>query len=131
MPCSFLFSIEVFFDFEYNFSFFTIHGLFKSTIQKSASVPILKFPLLRASVKAYITNLNTHSGYKDFRKKRSELRAQNKPLSGQELIDELDNYAQTGKEYTKVLRQIIDQNDLDEFETVEIDDLKNKKQLKL
>jgi Bax protein len=92
---------------------------------------ILKFPLLRASVKAYITNLNTHSGYKDFRKKRSELRTQNKPLSGQELIDELDNYAQTGKEYTKVLRQIIDQNDLDEFETVEIDDLKNKKQLKL
>ena len=92
---------------------------------------ILKFPLLRASVKAYITNLNTHNGYKDFRKKRFELREQNKPLIGQELIDELDNYAQTGKEYTKVLRQIIDQNDLDEFETVEIDDKKNKKELKL
>ena len=92
---------------------------------------ILKFPLLRASVKAYITNLNTHNGYKDFRKKRSELREQNKPLAGQDLIDELDNYAQTGKEYTKVLRQIIDQNDLDEFETVEIDDQKTKKQLKL
>ena len=92
---------------------------------------ILKFPLLSASVKAYITNLNTHNGYKDFRKKRSELREQNKPLVGQDLIDELDNYAQTGKEYTKVLRQIIDQNDLDEFETVEIDDQKPKKQLKL
>ena len=92
---------------------------------------ILKFPLLRASVKAYITNLNTHNGYKDFRKKRFELRKQNKPLIGQELIDELDNYAQTGKEYTKVLRQIIEQNDLDEFETVEIDDQKNKKELKL
>ena len=92
---------------------------------------ILKFPLLRASVKAYITNLNTHNGYKDFRKKRSKLREQNKPLVGQDLIDELDNYAQTGKEYTKVLRQIIDQNDLDEFETVEIDDQKPKKQLKL
>ena len=92
---------------------------------------ILKFPLLRASVKAYITNLNTHNGYKDFRKKRSDLREQNKPLVGQDLIDELDNYAQTGKEYTKVLRQIIDQNDLDEFETVEIDDQKPKKQLKL
>ena len=87
--------------------------------------------MLRASVKAYITNLNTHNGYKGFRKKRIELRQQNKPLLGQELIDELDNYAQTGKEYTKVLRQIIDQNDLDEFETVEIDDKKNKKELKL
>ncbi|MDC0449351.1 glucosaminidase domain-containing protein [Pelagibacteraceae bacterium] len=92
---------------------------------------ILKFPLLRASVKAYITNLNTHSGYKDFRKKRFELREKNKPLIGKELIDELDNYAQTGKEYTKVLRQIIEQNDLDEFETVEIDDQKSKKELKL
>ena len=92
---------------------------------------ILKFPLLRASVKAYITNLNTHNGYKDFRRKRSELRKQNKPLIGKDLIDELDNYAQTGKEYTKVLRQIIEQNDLDEFETVMIDDLKNKKELKL
>jgi Bax protein len=92
---------------------------------------ILKFPLLRASVKAYITNLNTHNGYKDFRKKRFELRKQNKPLIGKELIDELDNYAQTGKEYTKVLRQIIEQNDLDEFETVEIDDQKDKKELKL
>ena len=92
---------------------------------------ILKFPLLRASVKAYITNLNSHNGYKDFRKKRLELRKQNKPLVGRALIDELDNYAQTGKEYTKVLRQIIDQNDLDEFETVTIDDLKEKKELKL
>ena len=92
---------------------------------------ILKFPLLRASVKAYITNLNTHNGYKDFRKKRFELRQQNKPLTGKKLIDELDNYAQTGKEYTKVLRQIIEQNDLDEFETVEIDDQKDKKELKL
>ena len=86
---------------------------------------------MRASVKAYITNLNTHNGYKDFRKKRFELRKQNKTLKGKELIDELDNYAQTGKEYTKVLRQIIEQNDLDELESVSIDDLKEKKELKL
>ena len=92
---------------------------------------ILKFPLLRASVKAYITNLNTHNGYKDFRKKRFELRKQNKSLIGKELIDELDNYAQTGQEYTKVLQQIINQNDLEEFDTVVIDDKKNKKELKL
>ena len=96
-----------------------------------ANHKILKFPLLRASVKAYITNLNTHNGYIDFRKKRFELRKQNKSLLSSELIDELDNYAQTGKEYTKVLRQIIEQNDLDEFEKVTIDDLKEKKELKL
>ncbi len=92
---------------------------------------ILKFPLLRASVKAYITNLNTHGSYKNFRKKRFELREKNKQLSGKELIGELDKYAETGKEYTKVLLQIIEQNNLDEFETVTIDDFKDKNQLKL
>jgi Bax protein len=92
---------------------------------------ILKFPLLRASVKAYIMNLNSHNGYKSFRKKRFEIRNANKKLSGLDLIHELDNYAQTGKEYTKILEKIIKQNDLDEFESVTIDDFKEKKQLKL
>ena len=96
-----------------------------------ANHKILRFPLLRASVKAYITNLNTHNSYKDFRAKRLELRKQNKPLLGKELIHQLDKYAQTGKEYTKVLLQIIEQNDLGEFETVTIDGPKNKKEFKL
>ena len=56
---------------------------------------------------------------------------QNKKLSGLALIHELDNYAQTGKEYTKILEQIIKQNDLDEFETATIDDYKENNQLKL
>ena len=92
---------------------------------------ILKFPLLRASVKAYIANLNTHAGYKNFRKKRAILRAENKNLSGLDLIHELENYAQTGKEYTRILEKIIRQNDLDEFETVTIDDFKKGNELKL
>jgi len=98
---------------------------------KDQNHKILKFPLLRASVKAYITNLNTHRGYKSFRTKRSELRKQNKKLAGIELIHELDNYAQTGKEYTKILEKIIKQNDLDELESVTIDDFKESNQLKL
>ena len=98
---------------------------------KDQNHKILKFPLLRASVKAYINNLNTHGGYKGFREKRAELRKQNKRLVGVELIHELENYAQTGKEYTKILEQIIKQNDLDELETVTIDDFKESNQLKL
>ena len=50
MPCSFLSSIEVFFDFETKFSFFTIHGLSISTIHKSASLPIERFPLSILSI---------------------------------------------------------------------------------
>ena len=92
---------------------------------------ILKFPLLRASVKAYINNLNTHRGYKSFRVKRAELRKKNKKLAGLELIHELENYAQTGKKYTKILQKIIEQNNLDELEAVTIDDFKESNQLKL
>ena len=99
--------------------------------KKNQKHKILKFPLLRASVKAYINNLNTHRGYKSFRKKRAKLREQNKKLSGLVLIHELKNYAQTGKEYTKILKQIIEQNDLDDFETVTIDDHKKNNQLRL
>ena len=98
---------------------------------KDQNHKILKFPLLRASVKAYINNLNTHRGYKGFREKRAELRKQNKKLSGIELIHELENYAQTGKEYTKILEKIIKQNNLDELENVTIDDFKESNQLKL
>jgi len=98
---------------------------------KDQNHKILKFPLLRASVKAYIINLNTHRGYKGFREKRSALRKQNKKLAGLDLIHELDNYAQTGKEYTKILEQIIKQNDLNELEAVTIDDFKDSNQLKL
>ena len=37
---------------------------------------------LRASVKAYKNNLNTHNGYSDFREKRSSLRKRNKNIKG-------------------------------------------------
>ena len=98
---------------------------------KDQNHKILKFPLLRASVKAYINNLNSHRSYKNFRVKRATLRELNKKLTGLELIHELENYAQTGKEYTKILEQIIEQNNLEELEAVTIDDFKDKNQLKL
>ena len=79
---------------------------------------ILKFPILRASVKAYKNNLNTHKGYKVFRDKRAKLREKNKNIKGLELTETLKNYAQTGPEYTKILNQIITQNRLTDFEPV-------------
>ncbi|MDA9180759.1 glucosaminidase domain-containing protein [Pelagibacteraceae bacterium] len=81
---------------------------------------ILKFPILRASVKAYQNNLNTHKSYINFREKRSILREKNKKISGLELTDTLNNYAQNGSEYTKILVQIIKQNRLTDFETVRL-----------
>jgi len=81
---------------------------------------ILKFPILRASVKAYQNNLNTHKSYSNFREKRQTMRKKNKKISGLELTETLKNYAQTGSEYTKILIQIIKQNRLTDFETVRL-----------
>jgi len=81
---------------------------------------ILKFPILRASVKAYKNNLNTHKSYSKFREKRLNLREKKKRISGLELTETLNNYAQTGSEYTKILNQIIKQNRLTDFEPVSL-----------
>ena len=81
---------------------------------------ILKFPILRASVKAYKNNLNTHKSYGKFRDKRKQLRDKSKSITGLALTDTLKNYAQTGSEYTKILNQIITQNQLSDFEPVRL-----------
>ena len=92
---------------------------------------ILRFPILRASVKAYKNNLNTHKGYSSFREKRSSLRKRNKKIRGLDLTDTLDKYAQTGKEYTEILEQIIKQNNLSDFETVQLTNSVIKKDIQL
>tara|TARA_B100000579_G_C22845236_1_gene863955 strand:+ start:607 stop:2142 length:1536 start_codon:yes stop_codon:yes gene_type:complete len=92
---------------------------------------ILRFPILRASVKAYKNNLNTHKGYSSFREKRSNLRKRNKKIKGLDLTDTLDKYAQTGKEYTEILEQIIKQNNLSDFETVQLTNSVIKKDIQL
>jgi Bax protein len=88
--------------------------------ESNKSHKILKFPILRASVKAYQNNLNTHKSYLKFRSKRSGLREKNKEIKGLELTETLNNYAQTGLEYTKILNQIIRQNRLTDFEPVRL-----------
>ena len=99
--------------------------------EKNQSHKILRFPILRASVKAYKNNLNTHSGYSEFREKRFSLRKRNKNIKGLELTKTLDKYAQTGKDYTDILEQIIKQNKLSDFETVELTNSVVKKELNL
>ena len=88
--------------------------------ESNKSHKILKFPILRASVKAYQNNLNTHKSYSKFRQKRLSLRGKNKKIKGLELTETLNNYAQTGSEYTKILNQIIKQNRLMDFEPVKL-----------
>ena len=81
---------------------------------------IMKFRVLQASVKAYQRNLNTHSSYKAFRSARAELRDDNKKLDSLILADYLDKYAETGKEYVNILKKIIKQNNLTDFDDAKL-----------
>jgi len=81
---------------------------------------VAKFKVLKASVKAYQRNLNTHSGYKNFRKERAIQRDNQGKLNSLELVKHLDKYAETGTKYTKILKQIIQQNSLTDFDDVKI-----------
>ena len=81
---------------------------------------VMKFKVLKASVRAYQRNLNTHSSYKNFRQLRAQLRDESDSLDSLLLADQLDNYAETGKEYTKILKQIINQNSLKDFDDVKL-----------
>jgi Bax protein len=81
---------------------------------------VMKFNVLQASVRAYKRNLNTHSTYKDFRKARAELRDSGKPLDGLMLSEHLDKYAETGIQYVAVLKQIILQNKLKDFDDAKL-----------
>ncbi len=81
---------------------------------------VMKFKVLKASVRAYQRNLNTHSSYKSFRQLRAQLRDDSDSLDSLLLAEQLDNYAETGKEYTKILKQIINQNSLKDFDDVKL-----------
>ena len=77
---------------------------------------VMKFKVLKASVRAYQRNLNTHGGYREFR----SVRDNDEQLDSLILANYLDKYAATGKEYTKIIKQIIKQNFLKDFDKVKL-----------
>ena len=103
-------------------------GIKPSAASSDTSHKVMKFKVLKASVRAYQRNLNTHSGYKEFRKQRAILRDNNEKLDSLKLVEFLENYAETGTEYIKVLKKIIEQNSLKDFDDANI--LPRNKKLK-
>jgi Bax protein len=81
---------------------------------------VMKFNILQASVRAYQRNLNTHKTYREFRLVRAQLRDEGKKLDSIVLSKYLDEYAETGQEYVKILRKIIEQNDLKDFDDAKL-----------
>jgi len=77
---------------------------------------ILQFQILKASVRAYKNNLNTHNAYKEFRETRAKLRQEGKRIIGLDLTKYLKNYASIGVKYIVILEDIIEKNSLTDFD---------------
>ena len=95
-------------------------GLKPKESEKSEGHKVMKFNVLQASVRAYHRNLNTHSSYQEFRFARAKLRDQGKELDSLILSEFLDEYAETGEKYVEVLQQIIEQNNLKDFDDAKL-----------
>ena len=99
---------------------FSDNGIKPLGADSNQSHKVMKFQVLQASVRAYFRNLNTHSSYRDFRKVRAAARDNNEKLDSLSLADFLDEYAATGVKYTEILKKIIKQNSLKDFDDVEL-----------
>ena len=77
---------------------------------------VLQFQILKASVRAYKNNLNTHNAYREFREVRAQLREEGKPIIGLDLTKYLKAYAAIGEKYVAILDDIIEKNSLTDFD---------------
>lgn len=78
------------------------------------------FDSLYESVLSYVTNLNKHRAYKEYRTMRSEMRLKGQPVDGMVLAGALHRYSERGASYVSELRSIISGNDLDLLDTAQL-----------
>ena len=101
-------------------------GISPKNQDPDSSHKILQFQILKASVKAYKNNLNTHNAYKEFREVRAQLRQEDKQITGLDLTKYLKNYASIGEKYVKILEDIITNNSLTDFDKAKMLPVKSK-----
>ncbi|MBE0637823.1 MAG: glucosaminidase domain-containing protein [Bacteroidales bacterium] len=66
-----------------------------------------KYPTATESVKDYMLNLNTANAYKKLRKMRGEQRMNGTEPDPLELAETLDNYSEIGREYIRMLHEVM------------------------
>jgi len=91
-------------------------GISPKNKDPNKSHKVLQFQILKASVRAYKNNLNTHNAYREFREARAKLRQEDKTIIGLELSKYIKNYAAIGDKYVEIIDSIIENNSLTDFD---------------
>jgi len=95
-------------------------GISPKNKDPNKSHKVLQFQVLKASVRAYKNNLNTHKAYQEFREARAQMREENDKLDGLGLTIYLKNYASIGEKYVSILQDIIEKNSLTDFDKADL-----------
>ena len=106
-------------------------GISPKNKDPNQSHKVLQFQILKASVRAYKNNLNTHNAYREFREVRAQMREEDNSIDGLALVKYLKKYAAIGEEYVVILADIIKKNSLTDFDKVNLLPTKLKKGIAL
>ena len=91
----------------------------------NAKFSVKSFINISASVNSYILNLNRHPAYREMRKYRSLIIKNGKNLSGFEMANYLDKYAEIGFEYVVKVTSMIKSNKFDKFDNIKLENHNN------
>ena len=81
-----------------------------------ANFSVKNFDSLLESVNAYILNLNTHLAYKELRNFRLSQYNMGKNITGIDMANFLDKYAEIGVKYVIKVKKMIEKNQLSKYE---------------
>ncbi|MCH7942973.1 MAG: glucosaminidase domain-containing protein [Proteobacteria bacterium] len=90
-------------------------GLVPELRDPDATHEVKSFNGLMDSVISYMTNLNTHAAYDNFRRIRADQRASG-GVDSYSLVGSLVRYSERGEAYIETIRSIIDINDLRSYD---------------
>lgn len=91
-------------------------GVVPSNRADDARHEVRAFPTVKAAVRAYFLNLNTHEAYDYMRRLRSDMRRRDEPLDSLVLAYGLTGYSARGLAYVTELQSIIRHNGLHELD---------------
>ena len=87
-------------------------GIVPKDREPGKRVQVQTFPTVRAAVKSYLHNLNSHPKYQKLRAIRARLREKGKPVTSVALAAGLNFYSERRQDYISEVRSMIRNNDL-------------------
>lgn len=104
---------------------FTGKGMKSRAQQKKLNnYSVARFASPLDSVEAYMLNINSHKAYQKLRRLRSELRAEDKAVTGLKLASTLGNYSERGQDYIDGLQTMMRHNKLEQVDQAYLSDNK-------